>query len=142
MGRSDGWRRPLTSETMRIARLILAAGTAIASTAVAAQSAGLSAEDLVGVHSLAAGMAPQWASDGSRILFATSLGGSELWTVPATLKYELGTLPQAESPYKSLSPWNYVDSIQTPLFLVHGEGAHASPCRFHHSLHLAVCSRL
>lgn len=38
------------------------------------------------------------------------------------LRYELGPLPQAEALYKSLSPWYYIDSIQTPLFLVHGEG--------------------
>ena len=42
----------------------------------------LGAGDLTGVHSLVAGMTPQWSSDGSRLLFATSLGGSELWTVP------------------------------------------------------------
>jgi len=38
------------------------------------------------------------------------------------LNYELGPLPAAESLYKSISPVNYIDSIQTPLFLVHGEG--------------------
>jgi len=38
------------------------------------------------------------------------------------LNYELGPLPQAESLYKSISPIYYIDSIRTPLFLVHGEG--------------------
>jgi dipeptidyl aminopeptidase/acylaminoacyl peptidase len=110
MGRSEGWRRPLTSSTMRIARLILAAATAVASTAMAAQSAGLSAEDLVGVHSLVAGMAPQWASDGSRILFATSLGGSELWTVPATggfpssMQVEMGKIAFLQTHQPAFSP--------------------------------------
>jgi dipeptidyl aminopeptidase/acylaminoacyl peptidase len=49
-----------------------------------AQPAVLSNADLVGVRSLVAGMTPQWSSNGSRILFATSLGESELWTIPAT----------------------------------------------------------
>jgi Tol biopolymer transport system component len=95
---------------MRIARLIVAAATAIGSTAVAAQSAGLSAEDLVGVHSLVAGMAPQWASDGSRILFATSLGGSELWTVPATggfpssMQVEMGKIAFLQKHQPAFSP--------------------------------------
>jgi dipeptidyl aminopeptidase/acylaminoacyl peptidase len=38
------------------------------------------------------------------------------------LNYELGPLPQQEKLYRSLSPIYYVDSIQTPLFLLHGEG--------------------
>ncbi len=54
-----------------------------AAPAIHAQQVTLSDADLVGVRSVVAGMAPQWSSDGSRILFATSLGGSELWTVPA-----------------------------------------------------------
>ncbi len=38
------------------------------------------------------------------------------------LHYELGYLPQAEKLYRNLSAIYYIDSIQTPLFLVHGEG--------------------
>ena len=38
------------------------------------------------------------------------------------LHYELGYLPQATALYKSLSPIYYIDSVKTPLFLIHGEG--------------------
>lgn len=38
------------------------------------------------------------------------------------LHYELGYLPQATALYRSLSPIYYIDSVKTPLFLIHGEG--------------------
>jgi dipeptidyl aminopeptidase/acylaminoacyl peptidase len=38
------------------------------------------------------------------------------------LDYELGPLASHEKLYRSLSPIYYVDSIQTPLFLINGEG--------------------
>jgi dipeptidyl aminopeptidase/acylaminoacyl peptidase len=38
------------------------------------------------------------------------------------LDYELGPLATHEKLYRSLSPIYYVDSIQTPLFLINGEG--------------------
>jgi dipeptidyl aminopeptidase/acylaminoacyl peptidase len=38
------------------------------------------------------------------------------------LRYELGPLPQAAALYRSISPIYFIDSIRTPLFLIHGEG--------------------
>jgi dipeptidyl aminopeptidase/acylaminoacyl peptidase len=38
------------------------------------------------------------------------------------LNYELGPLPAADALYHHISPIFYIDSIQTPIFLIHGEG--------------------
>jgi len=38
------------------------------------------------------------------------------------VRYELGPMPDSEALYKRLSAINYIDSIQTPMFLIQGTG--------------------
>ncbi len=67
--------------------LMLAAVSALC-TDVGAQTsprpAVLSAEDVTSVRSVVGGVTPQWAPDGSRLLIGGALGGSDLWTIPAS----------------------------------------------------------
>ena len=70
----------------------------------------LSAADLVSVHSLVAGAAPQWAPDGSSIMFGGSLGGSDLWTVaptggfPHSLHIDMGDIAFLQTHQSTYSP--------------------------------------
>jgi dipeptidyl aminopeptidase/acylaminoacyl peptidase len=60
--------------------VLVTAGTAMGQSA--REPATLSADRLLSIRSLLAGEAPQWAPDGSAVMFASSLGGSSgLWSV-------------------------------------------------------------
>jgi dipeptidyl aminopeptidase/acylaminoacyl peptidase len=75
-----------------------------------AQSAVLSADDLTSIRSVVAGMTPQWAPDGTHLLFAGPLGGSDLWTIPATggfpvsLNIDMGEIAFLQTHQPSYSP--------------------------------------
>src|SRR6185437_651479 len=94
---------------------------------VRGQGTALSAADLTNVHSLVAGMAPQWSPDGSRLLFATSLGGSELWTVPvaggfpSSMQIEMGEIAFLQTHQPMYSPdgkWvSYISNRSGPAEL-------------------------
>lgn len=70
----------------------------------------LSAEELTSIHSMVSGAPPQWAPDGSRLMVTGSLGGSDLYTVPATggfpssLNIEMGPVAFLQTHQPAYSP--------------------------------------
>src|SRR5579875_2231564 len=44
----------------------------------------LTIDQLLAIRSLAGSEAPQWSPDGQQIVYVSSLGGTELWSVPPT----------------------------------------------------------
>ena len=94
---------------------------------VGGQQSVLTPADLTNVHSVLGGMTPQWSSDGSRLLFATSLGGSELWTVPASggfpssMQVEMGEIAFLQTHQPAYSPdgkWlSYISNRSGPAEL-------------------------
>ena len=70
----------------------------------------LSAADLVSVHSLVSGAAPQWSPDGASIMFGGALGGSDLWSVaptggfPRSLHIDMGDIAFLQTHQAVYSP--------------------------------------
>jgi dipeptidyl aminopeptidase/acylaminoacyl peptidase len=81
-----------------------------AARAASAQTGPLSPEDLTAIHSVVGTATPQWSPDGARIMFASSLGGSDLWTVSATggfptpLNVDMGDIPFLQPHQPAYSP--------------------------------------
>src|SRR5258708_5740666 len=82
----------------------------LTASAASAQSGPLSPEDLTAIHSVVGTADPQWSPDGSRIMFASPLGGSDLWTVNATggfptpLNVDMGEIPFLQPHQPTYSP--------------------------------------
>jgi dipeptidyl aminopeptidase/acylaminoacyl peptidase len=99
-------------------RVLIAVGAAALTLAVASSASSqaasgpsvLTAADLVSVHSLVSGAAPQWSPDGSSIMFGGSLGGSDLWTVaptggfPRSLHIDMGDIAFLQTHQATYSP--------------------------------------
>jgi dipeptidyl aminopeptidase/acylaminoacyl peptidase len=90
-------------------RLALVLSLAVAAHAKA-QPAVLSADELTSIRSVVSGMTPQWAPDGSRLLFSGAMAGSDLWTVSATggfptsLAVDMGEIAFLQTHQPSYSP--------------------------------------
>jgi dipeptidyl aminopeptidase/acylaminoacyl peptidase len=75
-----------------------------------AQPGPLSAEDLTAIRSVVGTATPQWSPDGARIMFASPLGGSDLWTVPSTggfpvpLNVDMGDIAFLQGHQPTFSP--------------------------------------
>jgi len=82
----------------------------MASPIASAEPVVLSAEELTSIRSTIAGAPPVWAPDGSRLMVAGSLGGSDLWTVPAgggfptSLHIEMGEIAFLQTHQPAYSP--------------------------------------
>jgi dipeptidyl aminopeptidase/acylaminoacyl peptidase len=93
-----------------MARFSLAALALAAAPAVWAQTGALSPEDLTAIRSVVGTATPQWSPDGARIMFASPLGGSDLWTVPSTggfpvpLNVDMGEIAFLQGHQPTFSP--------------------------------------
>jgi dipeptidyl aminopeptidase/acylaminoacyl peptidase len=93
-----------------MARFPIGALALVAVRAASAQVTPLSPEDLTAIHSVVGTATPQWSSDGARIMFASPLGGSDLWTVnagggfPTPLNVDMGDIPFLQPHQPTFSP--------------------------------------
>ncbi|HTD61616.1 MAG TPA: S9 family peptidase [Gemmatimonadaceae bacterium] len=93
-----------------MARRSLAALALVAAPAAWAQTGALSPEDLTAIRSVVGTATPQWSPDGARIMFASPLGGSDLWTVPSTggfpvpLNVDMGEIAFLQGHQPTFSP--------------------------------------
>jgi len=93
-----------------MARFPIVALALVAVRAASAQVTPLSPEDLTAIHSVVGTATPQWSPDGARIMFASPLGGSDLWTVNATggfptpLNVDMGDIPFLQPHQPTFSP--------------------------------------
>lgn len=93
-----------------MARFPLAALALVAVRAASAQVTPLSPEDLTAIRSVVGTATPQWSPDGARIMFASPLGGSDLWTVnanggfPTPLNVDMGDIPFLQPHQPTFSP--------------------------------------
>ena len=93
-----------------MARFPIGALALVAARAASAQVTPLSPEDLTAIHSVVGTATPRWSPDGARIMFASPLGGSDLWTVnagggfPTPLNVDMGDIPFLQPHQPTFSP--------------------------------------
>jgi dipeptidyl aminopeptidase/acylaminoacyl peptidase len=96
-----------------MARFPIGALALLAVRVASAQVTPLSPEDLTAIRSVVGTATPQWSSDGARIMFASPLGGSDLWTVnasaasggfPTPLNVDMGDIPFLQPHQPTFSP--------------------------------------
>jgi dipeptidyl aminopeptidase/acylaminoacyl peptidase len=96
-----------------MARFPIGALALVAVRAASAQVTPLSPEDLTAIRSVVGTATPQWSPDGARIMFASPLGGSDLWTVnssaasggfPTPLNVDMGDIPFLQPHQPTFSP--------------------------------------
>jgi WD40 repeat protein len=93
-----------------MARLTLIALSLLATHVTWGQQGPLSPEDLTAIRSVVGTATPQWSPDGARIMFASPLGGSDLWTIPSTggfpvpLNVDMGEIAFLQGHQPTFSP--------------------------------------
>lgn len=100
----------MSSAYLMLVTAALVTTGAVAQAQPSIRPATLSAEELTSVRSVVGGVTPQWARDGYRLLIGGTLGGSDLWTIPAaggfplSLEVEMGEIAFLQSHQPRYSP--------------------------------------